>query len=349
MSDSYATALGNLDASLQRVTLAELPTPVASGVLTGAWGSRHIAVKRDDLSGERYGGNKVRKLEYLLQRAREKGARRVATFGTVGSNHALATSIYANSLGIPCTCLLMHQHRTPACARALGVHAEIGTDLVPFGGNRRERIRTMRRCLQGGGVWVIPAGGSNSLGTTGFVRAGLELAAQVSAGNAPMPDRLYVANGTMGTAAGLCLGLAIAGVPTEVHAVRVTHDFVANPTAMHRLIRKTVAMLRRLGVTLPADLDSSIRLRIRDDFFAGGYAHTDEKTERAIATAHSCLGLSLESTYTGKAMAALLQDLHDSKLAGQNLLFWNSYNSRPLPPTTGAGAADIPAEFRRYL
>jgi D-cysteine desulfhydrase len=348
MSDRHETILRSLEARLQRVTLAELPTPVVNGRLDCSWGSRQIAVKRDDLSGERYGGNKVRKLEYLLQRAREKGANRVATFGTVGSNHALATSLYAHALGIPCTCLLMHQRKTPGCARALRVHAQLGTEIVRFGGDRRERVRTMRRYFQGRGVWVIPAGGSNWLGAVGFVRAGLELAAQVSAGEAPLPHRLYVANGTMGTAAGLCIGLAIAGLPTDVHAVRVTHDFVANPKAMRRLIRKTVEMLRQLGLQLPAGLDASARLRFRDEFFAGGYAHTDEATEHAIATARDSLDLSLESTYTGKAMAALVHDLRTSRLAGENLLFWNTYNSRPLPPAEAA-VAGIPEEFQRYF
>jgi D-cysteine desulfhydrase len=349
MSDHHAATLRALDDRLRRVRLAKLPTPIVSGRLDGAWGSSQVAVKRDDLSSEQYGGNKVRKLEYLLQRALDKGARRIATFGTVGSNHALATSLYADSLGIPCTCLIMHQRKTPGCARALGMHAQLGTELIRFGGNRSERVSTMRRHLQGRGIWVIPAGGSNWLGAVGFVRAALELAAQVSAGETPLPHRLYVASGTMGTAAGLCLGLAIAGLPTEVHAVRVTHEFVANPAAMHRLIQKTVAMLHGLGIRLPAGLADGVRLRFRDEFFAGGYAHTDKATESAIASARRAFGISLESTYTGKAMAALLHDLGNSNLAGKHLLFWHTYNSRPLPLTAAAGTADIPEEFRRYL
>ena len=152
----------------------------------------------------------------------------------------------------------------------------------------------------------------------------------------------------MGTAAGLGIGLAIAGLPTDVHAVRVTHDFVANPTAMHRLIRKTVTMLRRLGIPVPADLDAGVRLHFRDGFFAGGYAHSDVTTERAIAIARDTLGLSLESTYTGKAMAALLHDRQTPTLAGQNLLFWNTYNSRPLP-AADVTESGIPDDFRRYL
>jgi D-cysteine desulfhydrase len=348
MSDRRAAILSSLDSCLPRVTLSELPTPVLSARLDDTCGSRLIAVKRDDLSCDRYGGNKVRKLEYLLKKALEKGARRVATFGTVGSNHALATSLYANSLGIPCTCLLMHQRKTPGCAKALGMHAKLGTEIVRFGGDRPERIRTMRRHLQGRGVWVIPAGGSNWLGTVGFVRAGLELAEQISAGEAPEPHRIYVACGTMGTAAGLAIGLEMAGLPTDVHAVRVTHDFVANQAAMQRLIRKTVAMLHSLGIPFPARFDAEARLCFRDGFFAGGYAHSDEATERAIALARNALGLSLESTYTGKAMAAMLHDLHTEKLAGQNLMFWNTYNSRPLPAAEGNPAA-VPDEFRRYL
>ena len=351
MPDYLSQAYPRLAGTLRRLPLARLPTPLENRSLR--LGDRDVAVciKHDDVSGTLYGGNKVRKLEYLLQRARERNATRVATFGTVASNHALATAIYADALGLDCLCFLSHQAKTAGAAVALNMHLRLGTRVVRIGGERAERIAILRRHLPGQKTWVIPAGGSCWLGAVGFVDAGLELAAQCAAGEAPVPDRLYVANGTMGTAAGLAVGLALAGLSTEVHAVRVTHDFVANPAAMARLIAKTAAMLRRIDPSIPADTPRRARLIFRDGFFAGGYARSDAATEAAIGLAREQLGLDLEATYTGKAMAALVADARQGELAGKSLLFWNTCNSQPLPAAgpVPRDAAALPAEFLRYL
>jgi len=109
-----------------------------------ARGRRVVTVKHDNLTGDVYGGNKVRKLEYLLCRARDRRAERVATFGTVASNHALATALYATSLGLECTCLLSHQSKTPLAAAVLNSHLQIGTEIICLSGKRAERIQTMR-------------------------------------------------------------------------------------------------------------------------------------------------------------------------------------------------------------
>lgn len=350
MTDPLATAFPRLAASVPKLRLADLPTPVARVDLPSGAGQRTITIKNDGLSARPYGGNKVRKLEFLLRRARDRDARRVATFGTVGSNHALATSVYARSLGLECTCLVSHQSRTPYVAAVLEQHLRLGTELVPLAGRRAERITTMRRTLQNRGVYLIPAGGSNWLGALGFVNAGLELADQVRLGSTPEPDRLYVANGTMGTAAGLALGLALSSLRTEVHAVRVTPDFVANPRAMRRLVDKTATVLHRLDPAVPADLAKRIRLSFRDGFFADGYARTNAATDEAVATARDCLGIDLETTYTGKAMAALLHDLQHHG-DGQEWMFWNTYTARPPDPAGRAPAnrARIPQGFERYF
>jgi D-cysteine desulfhydrase len=194
-------------------------------------------------------------------------------------------------------------------------------------------------------------GGSNWIGAAGFVNAGLELSDQIAAGKIDEPGCVYVANGTMATAAGLALGLALAGRATEVHAIRVTDTFIANPAAMQRLIAKTALLMNRFDPSIPADLADRTRLRFRDDFAGDGYAKTNAAVDRAIAVARDDLGLELETTYTGKAMAAMLHDLDHSRCAGKPVLFWNSYNSRILPAGTGKPGenAPLPAEFLRYF
>jgi 1-aminocyclopropane-1-carboxylate deaminase/D-cysteine desulfhydrase-like pyridoxal-dependent ACC family enzyme len=350
MSDHLAAAFPQLASKLPKIVLADLPTPVAELPLATTSGHRQISVKYDNQTGQLYGGNKVRKLEYLLQRAGDKNAKRIATFGAVASNHALATSIYAKSMGFDCTCLLFHQSRTPNAPNVLNMHLRNETELVPFGGSRQEQVRTMRQYFRDRHIWVLPAGGSSWLGVVGFVNGALELADQIASGEVSAPERLYVANGTMGTAAGIALGLALAELPIEVHAVRVTHDFVASPPAMRRLMVKTATMLNRLDASIPADLADRTRLRFRDEFFAGGYAHANDETVNAVDVASEQLGLTLETTYTGKAMAALLHDIGQPELAERSMMFWNTYSSKPLP--VGSERPDdlsqLPDAFLRY-
>lgn len=335
---------------IPRKRLATLPTPVESRRLETAGAAVNIVVKRDDLTGEVYGGNKVRKLEFLLQRALDKQARRVATFGTVASNHALATSLYSRSLGLECTCFLSNQFRTPACARALNLHLENGTEIVQYGGSREKRIATLRKHLRGRRAFLIPPGGSSWRGAVGFVNAAFELAAQIEAGELAPPERLYVANGTMGTAVGLALGLALAGLSTEVQAIRVTEPFVSSPERMRHLLEKTATMLHRANPSIPADLASRTRYVFREGFLGDGYAKPTDAAMQAIEIARDQLGLTLEGTYTGKALAALLQDI-DEGTTTENALFWNTYNSRPLhadvsmPDDTGG----LPDAFLRYF
>ncbi len=347
MSDFLADAWPRLAQQLPKIGLADLPTPVESMPVRLGNDTFQVAIKRDDLTGRLYGGNKVRKLEYLLHRARKRGADRVATFGTVGSNHALATALYARELGYECTCFLSHQATTPTIARTLRLHLANGTEIIRYGGNRASRVATLRKHLRRRRAFLIPPGGSNWLGAVGFVAAGLELAAQIDAGDIGMPERLYVANGTMATAAGLALGLALAGLATEVQAIQVTEDFMSSPLAMRRLVEKTAFVMRRFDATIPHDLAGRANYVFRVGYLGDGYAKSNENTDAAVELAKEQLGLQLESTYTGKAFAALLDDLAET---GGNSLFWNTYNSRTLPdPGTDVDLARLPEAFRRYL
>jgi 1-aminocyclopropane-1-carboxylate deaminase/D-cysteine desulfhydrase-like pyridoxal-dependent ACC family enzyme len=353
MSDTVplAAAFPLLGARLPREALAALPTPVRESHFDFEGSERLLFIKCDDKTGDLYGGNKVRKLEFLLHKARMKGCRRVATFGAVGSHHALATALYARKLGLACTCFLSHQKRSPAIPGTLNMHLQNDTEIVRFGGNYAQRIATLRTHLWGRDAWVIPAGGSSWLGAVGFVNAGLELALQVHAGELPPPDRLYVAAGTLGTVAGLAIGLALADLPTEIQAVRVTETSYSGENLLRQLIHKTVLMLRRIDPSIPQHLADRVNIKVRHSFFAGGYAQSDDATDFAVSFAQKNLGMKLEPTYTGKTMAALLADLRTERGAAGKNLFWNTYNSVPLTATakTLSERRDLPVEFRSYF
>ena len=346
MSDYLSAAFPAVGERLQKMPLADLPTPVERRLLDTPAGTRAIFVKRDDLTSASYGGNKIRKLEYLFRRAVDRKATRVATFGSVGSNHALATAILAREVGLECTCFLAHQARTPKIPFTLNMHRRLGTEIVRYGSDVAT-LPLFRRYLQHRNAWVIPLGGSSWVGAVGFVNAGLELAAQIAEEHLPCPDRIYIANGTMGSVAGLLLGLAAAELPIEVHAVRVVDSGLTNRTALDRLLRKTAYLLNRSDTSFDASTAERVRLRWRDEFFAGGYAKYDGETEQAVRLAGQDAGLHLETTYTGKAMAAIVHDLQLPDYQDQPYLFWNTYNSRALPVTADQPDTpeNIPKEF----
>lgn len=351
MTDYLVQAYPALAGKLRKVALANLPTPAGEGIVPTPAGSRRISIKYDNLTSTYYGGNKLRKLEYLLQRAIDKRAKRVATFGSVASHHALATALYAKRLGLDCTCLLSHQVGSAAVVEVLQQLLNCGAEVVRYGGDRRARIETMRQHVCGRRSWVIPLGGSSWLGTVGYVAAGLELAAQVSAGDVESPARIYVATGTMGSAGGLALGLALAGLDSKVQAVRVSPVQIMNRERLDRLMTKTAAMLHCLDPDIPADIHRKTRVEIRHEFFGAGYARSTPATDAAIDVARSALDLDLEATYTGKAMAALLHDTALARYRDASLMFWNTYNSSPLPdvPAGAVDAAALPGEFLRYF
>ena len=348
MSDHLAAAYPTLGRHLPNFDIATLPTPVSTHQLNLEAGSFEVAVKHDEHTSEVYGGNKIRKLAYLLHRARDRGAQRVATFGAVGSNHALATAIHAANASLECTCFLARQKKTPGIPVTLNMHRHIGTEIVPYG-QGIEPVPLYRKYLQGRKTWVIPLGGTCWLGSVGFINAGLELARQIADGLVAKPARIYIAAGTTGSVAGLIAGLAAAGIDAEVHAVQVADNPFASEEKLRKLVEKTVFILNRYDRSFAAT-GWQKRLAWRDEFLAGGYARVDDATSAAVDTAHDQLGLSLETTYTGKAMAAMLHDLQLPGYGGGLFLYWHTANAAPLPVTADrpGDLRNIPEAFARY-
>lgn len=341
--------------SLPRVELAILPTPVEEKRLEVEGRSANVWIKADDLTGRQVGGNKLRKLEYLFGDIDREKTSCVATYGAVASNHALTTALTATRLSLKSIAFLSHQSRTALARQALGWHQRNGTEIVPFAGKRPERVALQRQHLWRRGVSVIAPGGSSWRGTAGFVNAGLELAAQVRNGELPCPDRIYMAAGTLGSVAGMAIGLALAGMPSRVEAVRVSHSGICNRDVLRRLCTKTCTLLNRRDRCFPVDAWRRIDVRLRDEFFAPGYARASPETLRAVDLFESQTGLKLEETYTGKAAAALLSDFGTCAARGEQQLFWNTYHELGQPPPfddESGKAVDkdsLPEAFLGYL
>ena len=342
----------SLHEALPYLQLTQLPTPLDSADrLAAELGLRRLWIKRDDLCAEPYGGNKVRKLEHLLADALGQGCDASLTFGAAGSNHALATAIYSRRAGLDCYAVLTPQPPTPRVANTLRYHAWLGTRLLTADGfpeSLAARDAALAAHPTGADkVYEVWWGGSSWLGATGFVNAALELGQQLAG---DPPDFLYVAGGTMGTAAGLALGLRLLNWPTQVFAVRVVPIPTRLPDTFERLYRETNAELAARDAGFPTFDDPYANFELRDEFLGTGYAVPAEGTQAAVNLGKKLAGIELETTYTGKAMAGLVDDARTGRLKDKTAVFWLTYNSHPYPSAVqDMGAADLPAEFQRYF
>ncbi len=352
-ADPLAAAFPQLAAKLSRVALAELPTPLESAPrLARELGIGELRIKRDDLTSPIYGGNKVRKLEFLLAEARHRGCDAVVTFGSVGSNHALATSIHARRLGLGCYAVLLDQPATPQVERTLRYHLHIGTRLVHAASyqDSRRQLEAILGAHPGGRerVYEITWGGSSWLGAVGYVNAALELAAQLRGERAV--DFIYLAGGTLGTVVGLMLGLRFAKLQTRVVAARVVPGGMGSADHLANLCAEANCRLHQLDPAVPLLPSPLPDLELRPEFLGAGYADVTPAATEAVAIAERLAGLHLETTYTGKALAALIADARAGRLIGKRVLFWNTYNSAPYPGHLADVTLDgLPPAFRRYV
>jgi 1-aminocyclopropane-1-carboxylate deaminase/D-cysteine desulfhydrase-like pyridoxal-dependent ACC family enzyme len=345
-----------LGRELPYVPLGSFPTPLTRLSRLGeAVGALKLYIKRDDLSGALYGGNKVRKLEFLLARALAAGAKEVLTFGFAGSNHALATAVYAQALGLGCIAMLLPQLN----ARYVGdnllvgqlhdaeLHQHANTALLAFA----TLYQLLRHRLKAGAFpQLVAAGGSSALGTVGYVNAAFELKRQLEAQGLPAPEAVYLPAGSMGTAVGLALGLKVAGLGSRVVAVRVTETRYCNLKGMRRLFARTSGLLRALDPSFPRLELAEGDLELRHEFFGGRYARFTEEGQRAVTLMSKHEGLRLDGAYSAKALAALISDIGGRGRGDQTLLFWHTYSARDF--AEALHAADyhrLPKSFHRYF
>jgi len=324
--------------ALAHVALASLPTPVEPWTeLARRLGLRSLFVKRDDLSGEAYGGNKVRKLEFLLGQALAEGCSSIITFGARGSNHVRAAAVYGQRLGLKVHAVLTPQPSTSYLEANLQASRAAGATFRFADSHQESLARAADLQIElarqdGIEPFVIPFGGTVPRGTIGFVNAALELAAQIERGDILTPDMVYVALGSMGTASGLAVGFAALGLPIQVIGVRVVPAEIASLARARQVMKGASALLQESDPGFPLLIPENVGLHVREGFFGDGYAQPTAEAREAVALA-TFHGLRLETTYTGKALAAVVADARNNQLADKTVLFWNTYNSRPIVQT----------------
>jgi 1-aminocyclopropane-1-carboxylate deaminase/D-cysteine desulfhydrase-like pyridoxal-dependent ACC family enzyme len=352
-----------LEEKLPYISLGEFPTPVQQLERLGTdLGVGHLYIKRDDLSGRFYGGNKPRKLEFVLGDALRSGAKEVITFGGAGSNHALATAIYARQSGLKSISMLMPQPNARYVRQNLLMSYYSGAKLHSCGAQLEsvwnmplvylaticQLIRYRLTC--GRFPKIIPPGGSSPLGATGFVNAAFELKEQIANGDMPEPDYIYVACGTMGTAAGLILGIMAVKLKCRVVSVRVTSEKFVNTKGMIKLINKTNSLIHSRDDSFSIFEFSAADIDIRHEYFGKQYALFTKEGMEAVSLIKDREGINLEGTYTGKTLAALIEDAKSGRLRYNTVLFWNTLNSRDFSDAiSNLDYHDLPCCFYHYF
>lgn len=308
---------------LPRIVLGTFPTAVerlagAATPLVDVW------VKRDDRSGEAYGGNKVRKLEPVLFDAKRKGKKRLLTVGAAGSHHVLATTLYGKQHGFRVAAVLVPQPTSAHVEENLRAGLGLGLEAHRARGYADTPLQVLAH--MGLDTAFVPLGGSSVAGTLGYVSAARELAEQVARGEMPEPDMIVTALGSGGTVAGLAVGLEAAGLRTRILAVAVS-----SPSAMHAAMMRN--LVKRASKRVPGvDPKRAVaRVTVDAERIGEGYGHATRAGDEATTLART-QGLTLDPTYTAKSFAGLLAERDVRERGGERstLLFWHTLSSVPM-------------------
>lgn len=310
-----------------KVPLAHLPTPLEPlPALSRALGGPEIWVKRDDCTGLAGGGNKARKLEYLMAEAVARKADRIVTAGGIQSNHARQTAAAAARLGLRCTLVLTDS--VPGRGAAYHGSANLLLDRL-FGADIRfyegsadpdaamAEVAASHAAL-GERPYVIPVGGSNAVGARAYVDAAAEAVDQATRLGQSF-SHVVLATGSGGTHAGLALGLAVCDAAVPVVGISVSRARDAATERVRMLVKSTAALI---GV------EHDPEILVDDRFVGPGYGQPTETMREAVDLAARTEGLLLDPVYTGKAMAGLISLVREGRFTqGDRVLFWHTGGS----------------------
>ncbi|WER49864.1 D-cysteine desulfhydrase [Cupriavidus sp. WKF15] len=309
-------------ASFSRLELVGAVTPLQKLERLSGMLGRDVYIKRDDTTPLAFGGNKLRKLEFLAADALRHGADTLVTAGAIQSNHVRQTAAVAARLGLRCHALLENPTGTTDAdylhsgnrllLDLFDAHAEPVATLD----NADAQLQALAERLRSDGYkpYIVPIGGSNPLGALGYVQAGLELAQQAEAMGISF-SAVVLASGSAGTHGGLALALAHAMPDAQVIGITVSRTVAAQAPKVAGLIDGTADLL---GIEVPADL----RLELWDEYFLPRYGEPNQAALDAIGLLARTEGVLLDPVYTAKAMAGLLDGVMRKRFDGDGPLLF---------------------------
>ena len=290
-----------------KIQLGHWPTPLEPMLrINEMHKGPELWVKRDDCTGLAFGGNKTRKLEYLLADAQLRGATTLLTAGGVQSNHARQTAAAAARVGLGCELFL---EQVEGISEADYSHSGnllldqlLGARLhrLPAGQDLDAAMALRAQTLSTSGQvpYVMPVGGSNAIGAMGYVDCGLELAQQLQQYQLSF-DAIVLATGSAGTQAGLLAGLALAGIDIPVLGVTVSRS-------SDEQCQKVLALLHEVQGLLEQSELHEDHVICFDKYYGSAYGDPTPQMVEAVRLAASLEGLLLDPVYSGKAFAGLL-------------------------------------------
>ncbi|HKQ49743.1 MAG TPA: pyridoxal-phosphate dependent enzyme [Phycisphaerae bacterium] len=311
--------------------IGQWPTPVYEAKkFASRHGLKALYVKREDLSHPVMAGNKVRGLEFLLGEARRRGARTIVTFSAEGSHHICKTAWHARQLGIDTVAVVVPQAEAPYVRENVRVAESVGARYV--GANYATvvpkviaELLSRRNRREGRRPYYVPPGGTSPLACLGHVGAALELKRQVEAGELPEPDYLYVALGSLGTAAGLAVGLKLAGLRTQLVGVVVSYRWYCTRGRWARMARRVNRLMRRMDESVPRVAIRAAELRTVGTALGAGYARATPEATALAAEFGDLEGIALDQTYTAKALHGAMQFIARGGWEERVHLFWHTY------------------------
>lgn len=302
---------------IPRLLLAQLPTPIEGLPRVSALlGGPTLWVKRDDQTGVAMGGNKVRKLEYVLAEAQANGARTLVTVGGIQSNHCRQTAAMAARLGMDCILVLSGEPGENPNGNVLLDHL-FGAQIVCCKRQDRDLVlqQTFERAwTDGKRPFLIPLGASTPTGTLGYYTAFEEFLSQKVE-----VDWIVVASSSAGTQAGLALGAKANGSATKVLGISIDHSQVELQEDVCRLAQAAAERIN-LSVKLTPQ-----EVLVNDQFLGDGYAVMGKPEAEAINLFAKHEGLLLDPVYTGRAAAGLIGLIRQGFFGKrERVLFWHT-------------------------
>ncbi len=327
--------LPDLERRVPWLPLAHGPTPVESCDAIAGWlGRSGVFMKRDDLVSPLYGGNKVRRYEFVLADAKARGAKRIVTVGGLGSTQVLATAIFGRELGFEVSAVLFDQPVTDFARASIRSFVAAGAKITYGGGYVGTTLHALRTFREAPGSYFIFPGAPNALANLGYVDAMLELGEQVSRGEAPRPDVIVLPTGSSGTLAALALGAAHLGWDTEIIGARITTALACNRWTVSTILRNTDRYLAlRDHRWIPRRREA--RFSLHGGAVGRGYGYATPEAVEGAARLGDLTGAPGEVTYSGKALAALRTLVAEPRYRSKTFLLWNTL-STPRPPADGA-------------
>jgi D-cysteine desulfhydrase family pyridoxal phosphate-dependent enzyme len=316
--------------NIPRIRIAHLPTPVEPlARLSAALDGPRLLVKRDDQTGLAMGGNKTRKLEFLVAEARGHGARTLITAGAVQSNHCRQTAAAAARYGLDCI-LVLAGEQPSAWTGNLLLDRLLGAELVWAAANERERVLqgTFQAAWDAGRrPYLIPYGGSSPTGAAAYALAVQELLDQFApsggsdeaALGSRAPDWIVFPSSSGGTQAGLALGARLFSYPGRILGISVDEE---KNVLQERVAALASAAADVLGETHQFALEDIL---VNTDYLGGGYGVMGEAERRAIHLFALTEGLLLDPVYTGRAAAGLIDLIQREFFTrDETVLFWHT-------------------------